>query len=404
MKKYKDLNNNLLIQRKKYFLLSFLGKAKKIVVNFLQLQNIPQKNIAYHTIAKLSEKAKVYAPTTFEKIGKTETITLKNVETFCFKDLYVSTSSTFFLDNRLKNIYYEKTEDFHNDYCLLYNNENLLVHSEKLAKIKKLPFIKKDEEVIFMGGTFSFNYYHLLIEILSKVQFFESIPNHRNLKVIMDKSASENKNLKEISSYFLKDYKIEFLDSKKYYQFSKLWFITSPNSTVQNINESEKYLTTFTKTSKDSINYLRKVCLEQTNFSEKKTDLHAKIFLARKSKFRVYNESEILAIAERYGFKAFYFEELNIQEQISIMKNAKYVVGPSGAAWTNIIFCEEKQTRGLIWLGNVWGDFSVYSTLAKISDISLYHLRFETTENKFHSNYNLNPSLFETELKKLLEQ
>src|SRR5690606_38781135 len=127
-----------------------------------------------------------------------------------------------------------------------------------------------------------------------------------------------------------------------------------------------------------------------------------KIFLARRSQFRKYNETELLDIAAAYGFQAVYLEDLNIHEQIFLMQHAEYVIGPSGAAWTNIIFAQPGKTKGLVWLGNVWKDFSAFSTLADFVDFDMYHYRFDYNDATFHSDYELPTSEFKDHLIKLL--
>jgi capsular polysaccharide biosynthesis protein len=110
----------------------------------------------------------------------------------------------------------------------------------------------------------------------------------------------------------------------------------------------------------------------------------------------------LLQVAERYGFQAVYLEDLNMHEQIYLMQNADFVLGPSGAAWTNVIFCPPSKTKGLLWLANVWKDFSVFSTLAELSDFDLYHWRFGDDTLGFHDDYVLDPNEFEQQLIQLL--
>src|SRR5699024_2625575 len=102
-----------------------------------------------------------------------------------------------------------------------------------------------------------------------------------------------------------------------------------------------------------------------------------------------------------FGFKAVFFEDLNVHEQIYLMQNADFVVGASGAAWTNVIFANPR-TKCLTWLGSVWRDFSVFSTLAEIAGADLNYLRYESKSTYFHEDYVIDPELFEEKLKVVL--
>lgn len=55
---------------------------------------------------------------------------------------------------------------------------------------------------------------------------------------------------------------------------------------------------------------------------------------------RVINEDEIFQFLESMGFKKIYLENLSIEEQASVMNNAKVIVAPHGAGLANLVFCK----------------------------------------------------------------
>ena len=145
----------------------------------------------------------------------------------------------------------------------------------------------------------------------------------------------------------------------------------------------------------------KKICLENLDLTKVKTEKVEKVFIARKSQFRKYNEAEIIKVAKDFGFQEVFFEDLNIHEQIFMVQNAKYITGPSGAAWTNLLFADSN-AKGLTWLSSVWGDFSVYSTMAKIIGFDLNYYIYPQVTEDFHEDYILNPKIFAQHLKTLL--
>lgn len=397
-----ELQKYLESQRRKYFLKSFLRKAKRLICNFTPLDQIPAVHLQYKKALRTSTESQTFPPKTFSQQPSPVKTTLKEVVLYGLKEVWIVPDSTIFLSSDLKNIYYEKIIDFSDDYTLLYNSNTLCFHSQQLAKVINLPKKKIVGDGVFFGGTFSFNYFHFLIEFLPKFQFIKEIPDHEKMTFIFDESAQNNENLKTLLSFFTQDQETVFLSSKSYYGFDTLWHLTLPNSTVPNIGEGEKYRSQFTVLSKDSVKFVREICLKSLDSSKVRTERKSKIFFARKSEFRKYNEQDLIAVAEEFGFEPVYLEDYNIHEQIFLIQNADYIAGPSGAAWTNIIFSNPKSTKGLMWLGNVWSDFSVFSTLAEFVDFDLYHLRFDSPESKFHSDYYISPDLFREHLQKLL--
>lgn len=397
-----EIEKYLLFHKKKYYLKSFFRKAKRLIVDFIPLKEISETHRFFHKVLRASKSTQTYLPTVLGEKSKSVDVLLPEVELYGLQNVYFCTDSTAFLTKDEKKIYYEQVKKFSKDYNILYNTPTLHFHSHHLVKLTNHPKIHRKEKVLFLAGTFNFNYFHFLTELLPKLEFLNQIPNFEKLLIVADSSAQKNANFQLLLSFFIKNNTIEYLSSDKFYLFKKTWHITAPNSTIPNIAEGEKYLADFSVFSKDSVNYVRNICLENFDFDEVNVQQKSKIFLARKSKFRKYNEQELLIVAENYGFEAVYFEDCNIHEQIFYVRNAEYIIGPSGAAWTNIIFCDENNTKGLMWLGKVWNDFSIFSTLAKIVNFDLYHYRYEQENPSFHANYELSVSEFEEQLKKLL--
>lgn len=401
-KRLEKLDRILSFQRKKYFVKSFFRKAKRLVVDFIPLDEISAEYLFETKSVERGKTSFSYGPAEFDTHQKVVEIHLFPVKIYALKNVFCTTNASYFLSKDFKHIYFEK---FHDDEkgIYLYSSKNLLWHGKNLAKVTNLEKFTHDIEAIFFGGTFTNNYYHFLIEIISKAKYLDKIPGSSSKTIILDQTIAQNSNLKTITEFFLKDYNLLFLSSNEYHHFSKLWFITSPNTTVPNIVEEEKYEVDFTKISAESIYYLRDICLQNFDSDKVKVQKIEKIFIARKSTYRKYNESELLLVAEKYGFIPVYFEDLNIHEQIFLLQNADYVIGSSGAAFTNIIFAKEG-SKGLIWLGSVWGEFSSFSTLAKLVGFNLYHYRFQSKTSDFHEDFEIDVKVFESEIKKLLKQ
>ena len=86
----------------------------------------------------------------------------------------------------------------------------------------------------------------------------------------------------------------------------------------------------------------------RTSLSNKDVDnaqhvTHPYIYLSR-NKFdrrRISNEPELLTCIENYNIKTIYPEELSLEEQVAVFKNASVIVSPHGASLANIVFCED---------------------------------------------------------------
>lgn len=394
------INRILLAKRKKYSILSFFFRQKYLVVDFIPLDEIVDGYCQKRKILRYPKKIISYLPKTLGKDKMSIQHFSPAVELYLLKNVLVPGDSSFFLTKEKDKIFFEKHHDDHKT-IYKYDHKNIAFHSDNLAKIRNFEVVRHHYDIIYFGGTFSFNYYHFVIEILSKTAYLHHIPNHKNIKIILDCSIQNNTNLRALAEYFFRDYPVEYIDHNFYHQYNKIWYISSPNSTVPNVVESTNYEASYTKLCPETISYLQK---EADNlFNQEQVNIFAisKVFMARKSDLRKYNEKELLEIAEKYGFVAVYFEDLNIHEQIFIMKNADFIVGASGAAWTNLLFAKPK-SKGLTWLGTVWGDFSVFSTLAEIVNFDLHYIRNKSNTDFFHEDYIIDTQIFEEQLINLL--
>lgn len=399
-KTIKILEKKLKNLKRKYYFKSFFRKARNLVTEFLPLDEITEEYFSLKITVKEKKEVPIYLPKIFSKNQIQTNTIIEKIQIYALQNIYCVTNSTYFLNSKKDKTFYEKWHDDDRNHYL-YNTKNLLQHALSLVKVKNLQKIYFETEAIFLGGTFTFNYYHFLIEILSKTEFFNQIPNYKDKMIVVDAQVQGNKNMIDLLNFFLKDYKILFLESNNYYHFKNLWHITSPNYTIPNVINGTKYEAGFTKLTAESLDYLKIKCLENVDQKQINIENIEKIFISRKSKFRTYNQNEIFQIAQKHGFKEVFFEELNIHEQIFLVQNANYIIGPSGAAWTNILFTKPN-AKGLTWLSSVWGDFSVYSTMAKHMQFDLYFHIYPQISDDFHENYWLDPEIFSDQLKKLL--
>jgi capsular polysaccharide biosynthesis protein len=64
------------------------------------------------------------------------------------------------------------------------------------------------------------------------------------------------------------------------------------------------------------------------------------IYISRKKAGvrRVINEDDVISSLQKSGFKDYCLEDLSFQEQIELFYDARIVVGPHGAGFTNLLF------------------------------------------------------------------
>lgn len=65
-----------------------------------------------------------------------------------------------------------------------------------------------------------------------------------------------------------------------------------------------------------------------------------RIYISRSGRRKVTNESALISLLEKFNFTIIEDKPRSVAEQVAIFKNASFILGPHGASFTNIIWCE----------------------------------------------------------------
>ena len=65
-----------------------------------------------------------------------------------------------------------------------------------------------------------------------------------------------------------------------------------------------------------------------------------RIYISRSGRRRILNEKALISLLERYDFQIIEDKPRSVAEQYAIYKNASFIVGPHGASFANILWCE----------------------------------------------------------------
>lgn len=284
-----------------------------------------------------------------------------------------------------------------------YASGYVLLHGEKLALVRtnhNEP-IKKG---IFLAGNGSFNYYHWMIEILPKLIYLQQHDEHYDFPLLVGEHAQLIPVFKEALNVFKNERQIIFLKQGNIYKVSELLYISAVNMCPFNLRPNEKLDVADFIFRPSSIDSLRRKF--EVRFETEATPSTRRIFLAREGSRRNYNQEEIFSIFEEYGFQKVYMEKLSLKEQSLLMNSAEIIVGPAGAAWTNLLFCRPG-TACLSWLAEESAGFSAYSNLASLVGAKMHYFTYvvgtQSTEAHYLQGYTLDLGSVRTMLNDFLK-
>lgn len=85
-----------------------------------------------------------------------------------------------------------------------------------------------------------------------------------------------------------------------------------------------------------------------------------RIYVSRSGRRRIKNEKELIELLRKFDFIVIEDKLRSVFEQVEIYKNASFIIGPHGASFTNIIWCEPGTHLFELFSPNFVPDYFLY--------------------------------------------
>jgi capsular polysaccharide biosynthesis protein len=253
------------------------------------------------------------------------------------------------------------------------------------------------EKAIWLGGNFSWNYYHLLYEFAVKFIYLNKLDISLDVPVLVDQVCLTNPRYNELLNIAnKKGYKLIGVDRRYRSKVRELIHISCPNLIPAHVKRGAQ-----ANDMQFNVNILRDLQAYLLSYSSRK-EFPKRIFISRKnaSRRRKFNEEAVMQLVSEFGFEAVFPEKLSVADQISLFNQAEWIMGGSGAAFTNLLFCSN--STKVIIISRAYFPFSGFSTIAATLGIYLLYLTEEDTSRDMVRGDIQDP--FEIDLPYLKEQ
>ncbi|MGU3667448.1 glycosyltransferase family 61 protein [Methylobacterium sp. A49B] len=281
-----------------------------------------------------------------------------------------------------KLVIYEPAADPRNGFVAGIQNNIAHIRGQenKAVVVASLDQTLHCNEAILICGRCSPNYFHVFIEYFSKVILVDQIHHLKTVPIIVDaKLFPQELAILDILS---PDRTHIIIDNRTATRVRKLYVVSTPTYLTDNFLqrpwENSAIYTSTIVGMRDRI--VEKLEHESANGRSGKL-----IYLARRSGRTVINGVELEEMLSSLGFDIIYPEDLSFVEQFWLFRNADLIVGPLGAAFTNVIFCRPG-TKIIALSSPLLTDFCLQSNLAKLSECDYiifsgsHHLVTEPTD------------------------
>jgi capsular polysaccharide biosynthesis protein len=170
------------------------------------------------------------------------------------------------------------------------------------------------------------------------------------------------------------------------YLVNRLYVVSCPNYLPPNYVKIYEAVPSDFLYDLSSLSYLRTALIPASG----NISTPAKLFISRRkaSRRRTYNEDEVFQVLQELGFEKIHPENYSFTDQVQLFNNADFIIGGSGAAFSNLIFC--RQTCKVICLTNYNFPLSIFSTIASFIGLELTYmydstLSYAQTDDLHHS-------------------
>lgn len=348
-------------------IIQFLTKNKFKIVRRDYVNKITSR-----VTLKGEEESYVIEPSEINKPASKINKTLTSLGYNIVRNAIVDGHSPFIMINN--TLYKQKYYTGHSEKEVSYKTKLVLQTTSNYAFINCQKPIKIIEKGIFLGGSWPYNWYHWVINILSKIELLNYLPKkYHNYPILVPQIIRSLQNHQSLLKKVFKNNTIIYLDENNWHKINEVIWLDSPAINIPQFKD----LPTGIKLMDINIHWdIMKAYQDRlVSLIKIKQSKYKRIFLARKQEKRTYNQDEVFEMLKKYNFTAIYLEDLTISEQQNIINGANFITGPTGAAWTNLIFCKEN-TKALIWMPEVVRNESDFANLAYLSNSTLTHYYF----------------------------
>ena len=256
-----------------------------------------------------------------------------SVSFFKIKEIFVNVCSCYPYDQN-KRCFFVDESFSRSSYYADYAGGHLTAHGRKQAIVRLRTNNHEIHEGIFLGGNGSYNYYHWLVEICSKLQVVEHFSKAiGEMPLLVNKCVSQYTAYRDILEILAPKRPLVFLEEQKSYFVSTAIFIDPFVTAPFNLRVGHKFKAEQFVCRPEAIHYLRDRVLSSVDSLESRI-WPKRIFLARDHR-RSYNQNELIEIAGNHGFEIIYPDRHSFAEQVGYFSNARFIVtsGQPGQIW-----------------------------------------------------------------------
>ena len=219
----------------------------------------------------------------------------------------------------------------------------------------------KVDAAVLISGRCSPNYFHVVVEYLSKLTLVASCDQTANLPLIVDRRMFPQE--WQALSVLAPTSELIAIDARTMIEVRDLHIVSQPTFHRDNLVQPPWLNAALTV---EPLRLMRERVRTRFGITGDERLTHRLIYLARRTGRFVLNGNEVEAALDALGFEVRYPEDLSFEDQVRLFSEARVIVGPLGAAFTNLIFASP-DAKVIALASPLLVDYCMQSNLAGVA-------------------------------------
>lgn len=277
-----------------------------------------------------------------------------------------------------------------------YKNKVILSYRKKTnTRIK---------EGILLSCDHDNNYFHWLVECLPKLVFIDDLKQFKEVPLLIPHGLHENL-LAALTRVNINHHPIINLSPGIAYRVDRLVF----PSNLSRVIDRYKGPPVFDKDIILSQKWIARVADILKSDAQLCKKPWRKLYLARRKGFRaLVNQPEIERLMTEHNFEIVESDHVSLNHQIELFSQASVIVAPTGAALTNMLFCQPGTKVIILMSNHETTNFSFWTNLGNIAGLDVEIIAGERLFNltnyySVHDDYVVDPNILLGELRPLVD-
>jgi hypothetical protein len=265
------------------------------------------------------------------------------------------------------------------------------------SKIITKKYRKLAQAASFVDGL-SINYAHWMTEVLPRIVSFCSNSQYRNVPIIVDDKLHQN--IMATLERVVGRRKVYLLPLNHAVKIDKL-YVTSVAGYIS-YEQRYKFIPASSE-GKFNLNAMRLLVSLFKPLNDKRRTPQ-RIYLRRPLGYRnLTNQNEIEALLTRHRFTIVDPAKLSFLEQVNYFSKAKVIIGPTGATFANLIFCNKKVNLAILANNDKNMIYRYWVNLASIMGIQVNYITGKSKQffGGIHRDFSVDLDLIDTYVKSI---